>query len=96
MTPQEAHAQRGTLQLLDVRDAPEWGSPRIPGAVHIPMAEIPTRLAELDRGKPVAVICRNGRRSDNVTHYLTQQGFDARSVEGGLQEWFSAGLPVLS
>lgn len=96
MTPQEAHAQGSALQLIDVREAPEWGSARVPGAVHISMEEIPARIAELDRGRPVAVICRSGRRSAHVTQYLNQLGFDAHNVEGGLQQWFQAGLPVLS
>lgn len=94
MTPQEAHDQRDRLQLLDVREAAEWAAAHVDGATHIPMEQVPARLAELDRTKPVAVICRSGNRSAYVTEYLNHAGFDAHNVEGGLQSWARAGLPV--
>ena len=94
MTPQHAHAQRDALQLLDVREAYEWATARVPGSVHIPMGQIPSRLTELDRGRPVAVICRSGNRSATVADYLARAGFDAHNVDGGLQQWARAGLPV--
>jgi rhodanese-related sulfurtransferase len=96
MTPQEVHAQRGTLQLLDVREAPEWAAARVDGALHIPMEQVPARLTKLDRTMPVAVICRSGNRSAYVTEYLKRAGFDAHNVDGGLQPWARAGLPVQS
>lgn len=96
MTPQHVHAQRDALQLLDVREASEWATAHVEGALHIPMGQVPARLAELDRTQPVAVICRSGNRSAHVTDYLRQVGFDAHNVEGGLQRWARAGLPVSS
>lgn len=96
MTPHDVNAQRDALQLLDVREAPEWADVRVEGALHIPMAQVPTRLTELDRSKPVAVICRSGNRSASVTDYLKRVGFDAHDVDGGLQSWARAGLPVQS
>jgi rhodanese-related sulfurtransferase len=96
MTPQELHAQRAALQLLDVREAPEWAAAHVVGALHIPMGQVPARLAELDRSRPVAVICRSGNRSAHVADYLNRAGFDAHNVDGGLQSWVRAGLPVQS
>ena len=96
MTPQEAHDQGERLQLLDVRKASEWAAARVDGARHIPMEQVPARLSELDRTKPVAVICRSGNRSAYVTEYLNRVGFNAFNVDGGLQSWARAGLPVQS
>lgn len=96
MTPQEVHAQRAALQLLDVRERPEWATARVEGALHIPIEQVPARLAELDRTRPVAVICRSGNRSVYVTDFLKRAGFDAHNVDGGLQQWARAGLPVQS
>jgi rhodanese-related sulfurtransferase len=96
MTPQDVHASLDTLQLLDVREAPEWATAHVAGALHIPMGQVPSRLAELDRTKPVAVICRSGNRSAQVADFLVDHGFDARNVDGGLQSWARAGLPVQS
>lgn len=93
MTPQEAHDQREALQLLDVREASELAAVRVPWAQHIPMDQVPSRLSELDRSTPVAVLCRSGNRSAHVARYLNQLGFQAHNVDGGLQQWTRAGLP---
>ena len=67
-------------QLLDVREAWELGLAELPGAVHIPMSEIPDRHVELDRNQPVAVLCHSGVRSARVAAYLLELGFETRSV----------------
>ena len=94
MTPQQAHEQRDALQLLDVREADELVVARFPGAIHIPIDQIPSRLNELDRTVPVAVVCRSGNRSAHVTQYLNELGYSASNVEGGLRQWIRAGLPL--
>ena len=58
------------------------------------MDQIPGRLHELDRSMPVAVVCRSGNRSTQVTEYLDQLGFSAHNVDGGLRQWIRAGLPL--
>jgi rhodanese-related sulfurtransferase len=96
MTPHDAHAQREAVQLLDVREDEEWAAARVDGALHIPMTQLPARLAELDRTRPVAVLCRSGNRSAYVVEYLARVGLDAHNVDGGLQAWTAAGLPYSS
>ena len=49
--------------LLDVREDDEWQLGHAPGAVHIPMADIPARADELDYDREIYVICRQGGRS---------------------------------
>lgn len=94
MTPQQAHDQREALQLLDVREDDELVVARFPGAIHIPMDQVPARLGELDRTVPVAVVCRSGNRSAHVADYLNQVGFSAANVDGGLRQWIRDGLPL--
>lgn len=94
MTPQEAFAAADQLDLLDVREDDEWAAAHVPGAVHIPMHEVPARAGELDPARRLAVICRSGNRSAKVTQWLRGAGFDAHNVEGGLQQWAASGLPV--
>lgn len=84
----------GALQLLDVREAFELREARVEWALHIPMHDLPARLSELDRGRPIAVLCRSGNRSAHVTDYLTSLGFEAHNVEGGIVRWARAGLPM--
>ncbi len=74
--------------LLDVREAWELDIARLPGALHIPMAAIPARLAELDRDRDIVVLCRSGGRSLNVAHYLEARGYPSvANLTGGILAW---------
>ena len=84
-----------TLTVLDVREPIEWQHGRIEGAVHVPMAQVPGRTAELPADGQVLVVCKVGGRSAHVTAFLQQQGFDAVNLAGGLIEWVAAGRPLV-
>jgi len=74
--------------LLDVREAWELEIARLPEALHIPMAQIPARLGELDRRRDVVVMCRSGGRSLNVARFLDAQGFPSvANLTGGILAW---------
>lgn len=73
--------------ILDVREQYEWNQVHIADALHIPMNEVPARLGDLPRDRPIAVLCAHGSRSYGVTHYLREQGFDAWNVAGGITQW---------
>ena len=78
--------------LLDVREPWEFelAAIRIPGAstLHIPMGELAGRLAEIDRGRPIACICHHGVRSAHVVAFLARQGFDpVYNLAGGIEAW---------
>jgi rhodanese-related sulfurtransferase len=84
--------------LLDVREQDEWDAGHAPGAVHIPLGELPTRLHELpdtDAGT-LAVACRGGGRSSRAVAWLSQQGFDVANLDGGMKGWHAAGKPVVA
>ncbi|MGE0305456.1 MAG: rhodanese-like domain-containing protein [Acidimicrobiia bacterium] len=85
----------GTV-LLDVREYEEWMSGHAPSAIHIPMSQLPDRIAELDRTVPIVCVCRSGNRSARVTAWLRRQGFDAINMRGGMSVWSSVGHPVLN
>lgn len=82
------------LTVLDVREPVEWQHGRIDGAVHVPMGEVPGRLAELPQDSQVLVVCKVGGRSAKVTAYLQQQGYDAVNLSGGMLEWVASGRPI--
>ncbi|WP_019154913.1 rhodanese-like domain-containing protein [Robertmurraya massiliosenegalensis] len=75
------------LLLIDVREEEEVEQGMIEGAKHIPMGQIPNHLDELDKDKEYIFICRSGRRSENVCHYLQDQGYKVRNMVGGMLEW---------
>ncbi|MDV7174909.1 rhodanese-like domain-containing protein [Gordonia amicalis] len=80
--------------ILDVREPDEWANGYIRGAVHIPMAEIPGRLGEIDPDADLYVVCRSSGRSMRVLHYLAQVGYDGICVRGGMLAWQEHGKPV--
>ena len=53
------------------------------GFINIPVDELRERLAELDKSKPVYVMCQSGLRSYLATRILMQNGFDAYNFAGG-------------
>jgi rhodanese-related sulfurtransferase len=91
MTPTEFVRRRAAgdnLLLLDVREPHELAESSVEGALHIPMAQVPGRLAELDRSRPIAVLCRSGNRSQAVAGFLIQQGFcSVANLAGGIIRW---------
>jgi rhodanese-related sulfurtransferase len=83
--------------LLDVREPDEWVAGHAPGAHHLPMMDIPVRMAEVPTDGDVVVVCRSGARSARVVAYLTGQGWDnVRNLDGGMQSWTGAGRAVVS
>jgi rhodanese-related sulfurtransferase len=86
--------QLDRVQLVDVRYANEWQVGHIDGAVNIPEEDLPDRVEELDRQRPVVTVCRAGTRSDDAAEWLRGQGFDAQSLDGGMLSWKWAGLPI--
>jgi rhodanese-related sulfurtransferase/glyoxylase-like metal-dependent hydrolase (beta-lactamase superfamily II) len=78
--------------LVDVREQNEWDAGHIEGAVHIPMAQLPDRLEELDKKMMTIVVCRSGNRSGKVAAWLINRGYDALNMTGGMLAWSEQGL----
>jgi rhodanese-related sulfurtransferase len=92
-------SQENPFFVVDIREEYELQQVRLPAnagftVLHISMNTIPTRLEELPRDQPLAVLCAHGSRSYGVTHYLVEQGFQASSVTGGITRWAIAGGEV--
>jgi rhodanese-related sulfurtransferase len=77
--------------LLDVREDDEWAAGHAPGALHVPLGEVPARLAELPQDGPLYVVCRSGGRSARATAWLQQNGVEATNVDGGMSAWAAQG-----
>lgn len=87
----DAHA---VPTLVDVRTAGEFAAGHVPGAVNIPLDELPARLGEVDKGKEVTVICQSGNRSRTAARLLAEAGYQVADVSGGTGAWRSAGFPT--
>jgi rhodanese-related sulfurtransferase len=94
MTPTEfmnrwpAPRSGADVVLLDVREPVEIEIANVPQAVHIPMRDVPARLAEFNRETPIVVMCHTGRRSYMVAQYLVGNGFSqVFNLRGGIDAW---------
>ncbi len=83
------------LTVLDVREQVEWDHGHIEGAYHVPLTDLPQRLADLPDGR-LLVVCKVGGRSAQAVAYLSQQGHDAVNLDGGMLDWEAAGRPMVS
>ena len=83
--------------LLDVREQDEWDAGHAPGAVHIPLGDLPARVGELPQvGRHPRGHLQGGGRSDRAVAWLAQQGYDVVNVDGGMGAWSAAGKPMES
>jgi len=87
---------RSGATLLDVREKSEWNAGHAPGAVHVPVKNVPSQAVKrLPKGRPVIVTCRTGSRSRGATRILREKGIEAFSLSGGMNAWESAGGRVV-
>jgi len=82
--------------LLDVRTPREHAFAAIAGDVFLPLHELPERLDDLPRDRPIVVYCHLGGRSAQAVGYLRGHGFpQAINLEGGIDAWSATIDPVV-
>jgi thioredoxin len=87
--------RRGKATLVDTRDAFAFGRAHLPGAVHVPLGEVPKRVGELyRRGQLPVLYCRAGDQTKELVGQLTANGTPVAFLEGGILGWEASGLPV--
>ena len=94
-TETDALRQRGTVAVIDVREASEWDQGYIPGAIHVSKSYLEQQIeaAVPDRDTPVVLYCAGGVRSLFAAETLADMGYtDVASMSGGFQAWKSNGL----
>ena len=84
--------------ILDVRDATEFAAGHIQGAKNIPLAELASRVKEIEKfkDKPVLVHCQRGMRAKSACSILRAQQFSQlNNLQGGLDAWVEAKMPLI-
>lgn len=77
---------KGTYQIIDIRDKEEVQKDEMPGAVYVPSDDIETS-EKVDLSKKLIICCRIGKISIDVAERLREKGVDAVSLEGGYTAW---------
>ncbi len=88
---------RGKTLVLDVSSTEEFAAGHLRDAKHIPLADLQSRIAELDKfkGKTIVVTCQTGARAEKAVKILAAAGFDdVVSLDGGIKAWLASGLPT--
>ncbi len=81
------------VELIDVREEEEVAEGMIPQAEHIVMGTIPENLDRLDKETEYIIICRSGKRSENVSRYLIENGYKAVNMIGGMLDYTGETAP---
>jgi rhodanese-related sulfurtransferase len=84
------------ITVLDVRPREEYAAGHIPGAVSVPLEELPWRLAELPDHQEIVAYCRGAYcvLAHDAVRLLTAHGRPARRLTDGMLEWRLANLPI--
>jgi len=90
----ERHASGVTV--IDVREPDEYVEGHVPGAIPIPLGEVPERVAEVPEGETVYMVCKVGGRSMRAAEVLAAEGRDVVNVAGGTMAWIEAGHPTVT
>ncbi len=95
----EKTISRDGVQLLDVRTEAEFSeghiaSNKVKNIDYRQPDFVEQADGELDKGRPVAVYCRSGRRSMDAARLLAKRGFEVINLKGGILEWQERGKPV--
>lgn len=75
------------IVLLDVRQQSEYEFVHLKNALHISIATLPSRIKELNKKDEIIVYCHRGMRSHHAALFLQQRGYNAKSLEGGIDKW---------
>lgn len=87
--------EAGSALLVDIREPEEHATGVAPGARLLPMRQLPARLSELPRDRPVLLICNTQNRSRATYEALRERGWtNLRFVNGGMSEWGRRGWPI--
>lgn len=76
-----------TFNIIDVREAEEVASGKIPGSINIPLGLLEFRMNELDKEKEYILVCRSGGRSGRAAQLLESYGYKVINMTGGMLEW---------
>jgi rhodanese-related sulfurtransferase len=94
VTADDLYQRREHFVVVDIREPYEHQRGVVPGAVLLPMRQLPERVGDLDVEKDYALICQSGNRSQSMSVWLALQGFRVANVLDGMNGWMQAGYAI--
>lgn len=81
------------VRVIDVRQPGEYLAGTVPGAELMPLVSVPVRTHDIERDRPIVMVCRSGARSAQACAFLANRGHDnVYNLRGGMIAWMGAGL----
>lgn len=87
--------QESSVLIVDVRTPAEFESEHIPGAINVPLAELPGKLPPVSKDQTIVLACRTDRRATAAAELLAAKGFAPKVLVGGVSAWRNKRLPVV-
>ncbi|MEP7289202.1 MAG: rhodanese-like domain-containing protein [Chloroflexota bacterium] len=91
ITPKELKARLDAgedIDVIDVREDWELARSKLSNIIHIPMNDVPDRLDEITKDKPVVIMCHHGNRSEQVINWLETEDYEnLLNLVGGIDRW---------
>jgi rhodanese-related sulfurtransferase len=84
----------GDAQAVDVRSEEEWSEGHVPGAIHLPDGDPEAGTKPLEQNARLMVIAKNGKLAVRAAKDLSEAGYDAVAVDGGMDDWVSEDYPI--
>ncbi len=76
------------------REKSEYRAGKITGSKNIPAADLLKKINELDKSKPVILVCSNGQQAEKLAQALKKQGLNAYYLTGGIAAWRNDNMPI--
>jgi rhodanese-related sulfurtransferase len=84
----------GDATAVDVRSEEEWSQGHVPGAIHLPDGDPDAATKPLEEGARLLVIAKDGKRAASAAKDLSEAGYDAVAMDGGMKDWLSENYPI--
>jgi rhodanese-related sulfurtransferase len=84
----------GDATAVDVRSEEEWSQGHVPGAIHLPDGDPEQATKPLEKGARLLVIAKDGKLAASAANDLSERGYDAVAVDGGMDDWVSENYPI--
>jgi rhodanese-related sulfurtransferase len=84
----------GQATAVDVRSEEEWSEGHVPGAIHLPDGDPEAATKPLEQGARLMVIAKNGKLAVSAAKELSENGYEAVAVDGGMDDWLSEDFPI--
>ena len=84
----------GDATAVDVRSEEGWGEGHVPGAIHLPEGDPDAATKPLEEGARLVVIAEDGKEAASAAKDLSETGYDAVAMDGGMKDWLSENYPI--